>query len=334
MPVQKHHDVADHLLIGPPRRDAFRAFGADTFDGEQFIRVFFNDIKDVRSEGLHKTPGVDRPYPLHHAGTEILFNAVDRGRGRNFENRSLQLPSVFAIRHPSPQGRRVFSGRDGRCVSHHRHQIPVSPHFEPQHAKPVFRVVVRDAFDESRYFRSVLRQGFVDDGRIKGRHDGLAENSYCHCKQGVGLLCGLQRAIEETRRCAAVNQEVRARNKGPAPAHHQFREVRRLVGSFRTPRQTLREHIYAEVPAQHVKFINLQELQRLFLFQSVNELGGLFSSLSLQKRKRPVYNAHPVAGNTVSRCGSRKPEPGSNAKPSWKGGRVVECTALERRRVQ
>ena len=209
MPVQKHHDVADHLLIGPPRRDAFRTFGPDPFDGEKFLRFFFDDVKNVRPESLHKTPGVDGPDPLHHAGTEILFNAVDRGRGRDFENRSLQLPPVLAIRHPSPQRRRVFPGSNGRGMPHHRHQIPVSPHFEPKHAKPVFRVVVRDALDESRYFRSVLRQGFVDDGRVKGRHGGLGKNACCHCKRAAGLLCGLQEPVSETDRCPAVVRKIR-----------------------------------------------------------------------------------------------------------------------------
>ena len=296
-------------MIGPPRRDAFRTFGPDPFDGEKFLRFFFDDVKNVRPESLHKTPGVDGPDPLHHAGTEILFNAVDRGRGRDFENRSLQLPPVLAIRHPSPQRRRVFPGSNGRGMPHHRHQIPVSPHFEPKHAKPVFRVVVRDALDESRYFRSVLRQGFVDDGRIKGRHDGLAENSYCHFKRAAGLLCGLQEPISETSHRPALVRKNSQRSMPDA--------------ATASPVEIRLRRIQVTVPQE-----------RLFLFQSINEALGLFSSFSLQKRKRPVYNAHPVAGNTASRSASRKPEPSSNAKPSWKGGRVVECTALERRRVQ
>ena len=115
------------------------------------------------------------------------------------------------------------------------------------------------------------------------------------------------------------------------PAHHQFREVHDLVGSSRTPRQTLRERIDAEVPAQPVNLSISKSYKDCFSFSRLTNSGDFFSSLSLQKRKRPVYNAHPVAGNTVSRCGSRKPEPGSNAKPSWKGGRVVECGGLENR---
>ena len=285
MPVQKHHDVADHLLIGPPRRDAFRTFGPDPFDGEKFLRFFFDDVKNIRAESLHKTPGVDGPDPLHHAGTEILFNAVDRGRGRDFENRSLQLPPVLAIRHPSPQSRRVFPSGDGRSMPHHRHQIPVSPHFEPQHAKPVFRVVVRDALDESRYFRSVLRQGFVDDGRIKVRHDGLAENSYCHSKQSVGLLCGLLGTVEEACRRPVIDQKVRLRAKEPVPVHHQFREVHDLVGSSRTPRQTLRERIDAEVPAQPVNSSISKSCKDCFSFSRLTNSGDFFPHFRCKSEK-------------------------------------------------
>ena len=69
------------------------------------------------------------------------------------------------------------------------------------------------------------------------------------------------------------------------PAHHQFRDVHHLVGSSRTPRQTLRERIDAEVPAQPVNSSISKSYKDCFSFSRLTNLGDFFPHFRCKSEK-------------------------------------------------
>ena len=78
MLVQEDHDLADHLLIRPARRDLGRAHGANACDLAQPLGCGLDDVEDVFPEGLYQALGIDRSNAADHAGAEVFLDAVDR----------------------------------------------------------------------------------------------------------------------------------------------------------------------------------------------------------------------------------------------------------------
>ena len=60
MPLQKRHDLANNLLVGPTCSDPARALGSDTLDLKQPLRRVLDDLEHHLTEGTHQPLGKGR----------------------------------------------------------------------------------------------------------------------------------------------------------------------------------------------------------------------------------------------------------------------------------
>src|ERR1700737_4565188 len=112
--MQKNHDLANNLLIGPARGDLSGANFPDPIDLSQPRGRLLNDIEHGGTEGLDQPPGVYRTNTLDHPGAEVALDAGQRVRRRNPDEDRLELSAVLAIRDPCTRCRGVLSWRYGR----------------------------------------------------------------------------------------------------------------------------------------------------------------------------------------------------------------------------
>jgi hypothetical protein len=83
--VQKQHDLANHLLLGPAGDYPLRPLWADTGHFAQTTRLLLDDIEHGFAEGAHELLCIDRPDAADHARAEILLDPLDRGGRRSLE---------------------------------------------------------------------------------------------------------------------------------------------------------------------------------------------------------------------------------------------------------
>jgi hypothetical protein len=79
--VQKDHDLPNRLLFGPGGENASGANRTDTIDLAQTLRRRLDYVEDLLAECPHELLGVNGTHASDHAGREVLFDAVGRGRG-------------------------------------------------------------------------------------------------------------------------------------------------------------------------------------------------------------------------------------------------------------
>ena len=80
--VQEHHDLADHLLLGPGVGDPLRPHLADADHLAQPFRLGLDHVEDLLAERPDQLAGVDRADAPDHARAEILLDALDGGTAR------------------------------------------------------------------------------------------------------------------------------------------------------------------------------------------------------------------------------------------------------------
>ena len=98
--MQKHHDLADDLLIGPAGGDLLRPLLADAVDFPQPRWRLFNHFKNTRTECLYQPSRINGADALYHAGAEV---ALDAGQGvgrRDFDEDGAELPAVLTVDDP------------------------------------------------------------------------------------------------------------------------------------------------------------------------------------------------------------------------------------------
>ena len=127
MAVQEHHDLADHLLLGPGVGDPLRADPPDAGHLAQPFRLRLYDIEDLLAERPHKLAGVDRADPPDHAGAEILLDALDRRRRVRADETRLELLPVGAVVDPFARGGDPLPGRHHGGVADHGDQVAMAP---------------------------------------------------------------------------------------------------------------------------------------------------------------------------------------------------------------
>jgi hypothetical protein len=115
----------------------------------QAVGLRLVDIEDLLAENPHQLLGVDRADASNHAGREILFDAVDRGRCRSSEESGLELLPVGAVVDPFARCRDPLPRGDGCRVANHRHEIAVATRLRPQNAEAIFTIVEGYALDEA-----------------------------------------------------------------------------------------------------------------------------------------------------------------------------------------
>ncbi len=162
--VQEHHDLADHLLLGPRGLDPPPPFGADPFDFFEPDRIVLDDIKNLPAKFIHHLPGVNRPNALHHPSAEVFLDAL-RGRRRCAPQQlGAKLPSKFPVLNPPPLRREPFPGIRGSQRPDHRHRLALPADLDPEHREPVLFVKERNPLDQTR--EALDRRGCLGRAQI------------------------------------------------------------------------------------------------------------------------------------------------------------------------
>ena len=81
MGLKKQHDGADFFLLFPRLTDHADALRADTWNFHKLLDVGLDDVEGGLPEQLDDALGHDRADALDEARSEVLFDAVNRGRG-------------------------------------------------------------------------------------------------------------------------------------------------------------------------------------------------------------------------------------------------------------
>ena len=150
MAVQKDHDLAHDLLLGPGAGDALGAHRPDAGHLAQAIGLGLDDVEHLVAECLDQLLGVDRADAADHAGGEILLDAVGRGRGRAAQKAGLELLAMGAVVDPFARRGDPLAGGDRGGVPDGGHQVAVPARLDAQNAEAVLGIVVGDALDETR----------------------------------------------------------------------------------------------------------------------------------------------------------------------------------------
>src|SRR6266516_651999 len=98
--VQEDHDLADHLLLGPGRRDAAGSHRTDAIHLPQAIRLRLDDIEHLVAKGAQELLGIDWAYATDHSRGQVLLDALDRRGRRGFEEPGFKLLTVGAVVDP------------------------------------------------------------------------------------------------------------------------------------------------------------------------------------------------------------------------------------------
>ena len=146
--VQKHHDLADDLLLGPGGCDAICPHRSDAVHFPQAVRLRLDDVEHLLPESSQQLLGVDRPDAPDHARGKVLLDAVERGRGGGLEEPGLELLTVSAVIRPVTGGRDPLTGGNHGGMANDRDEIAVTTRLHPDDAKAVLGVLVGDALDQ------------------------------------------------------------------------------------------------------------------------------------------------------------------------------------------
>ena len=91
----------------------------------------------------------------HHAGAEIFFDPLRRGRRRGLQEIRLELKPVAAVGDPDADGVDVFPGGDRRHMPDYGNQVALAPRLHLQDGKAVVVVMERHPLDgtDEGFFR-------------------------------------------------------------------------------------------------------------------------------------------------------------------------------------
>jgi hypothetical protein len=138
MAVQKDHDLAHDLLLGPGCADPEGAERADALDFAQAIRLCFDDVKNLLAECLDHLLRIDRANAANHSRGKIFLNAIDRCRRRGAHEARSELLAVGAVVDPLTRGGDPFASGDRRRMPDHGDKIAVATSFDTKNAKTAF----------------------------------------------------------------------------------------------------------------------------------------------------------------------------------------------------
>ena len=124
--VQKHHDLADQLLVRPGRGNPVGPLRTDPLDLAQTRRTGLDDVEDVRAEQADHPRGIDRTDASDHAGAEIFFDTFDRRGGGGLQEACTELQPMGPVVYPFPRGGDPFAGRNRRGMAHRGDEIAVA----------------------------------------------------------------------------------------------------------------------------------------------------------------------------------------------------------------
>jgi len=146
--MQKHHDLADDLLVGPAGGDLGRSLLADAADLLQACGGLLDDLEDPGPKGLDQAAGVDGTDSLDHPRAEVAFDSGQSVRRRDLEKNRPKLLAMLAVRDPVARGGGVFARGDDRCVTDQSDEIALTLDLQAQDAIAAVSVVKRHPLDE------------------------------------------------------------------------------------------------------------------------------------------------------------------------------------------
>jgi len=149
MRLQKHHDLANDLLLGPGAGHALLALGADAFQFQQTFRGLFDDVEYRFAKGAHQFLGEVRTDTLDHAGAEVFLDAFQRGGWHDLQLGGLELQAMGAIIDPDAQAFDVLARRHRSRRSGHGDQVPLPADLDAQHTKAAGLAVEGHALDRA-----------------------------------------------------------------------------------------------------------------------------------------------------------------------------------------
>src|SRR5437763_8495809 len=83
--MEEQHDLADDLLFGPAGNDLPGAFWADAGHLAQTRGLLLDNLEHAFSKSTDELPGIDRADAADHAGAQVLLDALNCRRCRDFE---------------------------------------------------------------------------------------------------------------------------------------------------------------------------------------------------------------------------------------------------------
>ena len=147
--MEKEHDLADDLLVGPPRDDALCSQRANAGDLAQTLGRLLNDVEDRLAERARELGGVDRADAADHPGAEIFLDPLQSRRRGRLEKARAKLDPVCAIVRPCSGDLHELAGGDDGRVTDNGDEVSVTARLHADHAESVVEVVKRYALDDA-----------------------------------------------------------------------------------------------------------------------------------------------------------------------------------------
>ena len=173
--VQKHHDLADHLLLGPGIDDALRPDLAGPAHLAQALRSALDDVEHLLAEAADQLLRVDRADAADHAGAEIALDPLGRGRRRGLQEPRLELLAVGAVVAPFAGGGDPLAGG----VTDDGDEVAMPARLHP-HGEAALRIVERHPLDDAGEHFAIGPGGLVlghrlvpSGGRKRGEQVGV-----------------------------------------------------------------------------------------------------------------------------------------------------------------
>ena len=156
MGMQKHHDVANGLLLGPAGGDFSRAEFSDPRHVPQLLGGRFDDFESSRPERVDDSLRQLGTDAANHSRAEIFLDALGGGRRGGFEKVGFELQPVGAIGRPNADGVYELSRRYRGGMPDDRDEVTFTARLHLQDGEAIFLIVKSHPFDraDERFTRS------------------------------------------------------------------------------------------------------------------------------------------------------------------------------------
>ena len=126
MGMQEDHDLADRPLFRPTRSNPIGALRSNAGNFPQAMRLCFDDVEHLGTEGLDEFAGISRTNATDHPGAEIFFNSLCRGGRHRFQKPRAELHAMGAIVGPFAARLDELAGGDHRGMTDDGNRITLA----------------------------------------------------------------------------------------------------------------------------------------------------------------------------------------------------------------
>ena len=147
--MQKHHDFAHDLLLGPGVGNAFSSHRADAVHFLQTTRLRLDRVEHLLAERPNELLGVNRADPADHSRTEVFLDALDRRRRGGSQKSRPELLPVRSVVDPFARRGDPLACRDRSRLADDGHEIAMPARLGSENAEPVLLVVEGDPLDQA-----------------------------------------------------------------------------------------------------------------------------------------------------------------------------------------